>query len=110
MLCEQIKKFGPEKRRVLMINNSILESHKFPKLWMKSNMIAMLKPGKDSLLHKSYIPISLLCHTSKLFERIIPNRLSPLTEEMIIDQRVGFRPKKMNRATSPLEKVHRRWF
>ena len=54
----------------------------------------ILKPGKDSTLPKSYRPISLLCHTYKLFERMILNRLNPLIETMIIDQQAGFRPGK----------------
>ena len=57
-------------------------------------MIAILKPGKDSTLPKSYRPISLLCHTYKLFERMILNRLNPPIETMIINQQAGFRPGK----------------
>ena len=95
MLCEQIKHFGEATLRwLLQIMNSILKTHKFPKLWRKSKVIAILKPGKDSTLPKSYRPISLLCHTNKLFERMILNRLNPLVETMIIDQQAGFRPGK----------------
>ena len=57
-------------------------------------MIAILKPGKDSTLPKSCRPISLLCHTYKLFKRMILNRLNPLIETMIIEQQAGFRPGK----------------
>ena len=60
MLCEQIKHFGEATLRWY-----ILKTHKFPKLWRKSKVIAILKPGKDSTLPKSYIPISLLCHIYK---------------------------------------------
>ena len=74
--------------------NSILQTQKFPKLWRKSKVIAILKPGKDSTLPKSYRPISLLCHTCKLFEPMIINRLNPLIETMILDQQAGFRPGK----------------
>ena len=95
MICEQINNFGPATLRwVLQMMNSISKSHKFPELWSKSKVIAILKLGKVYALPKSYRPISLLCHTFKLFERMILNRLSPLTEEMIIDQQVGFRPGK----------------
>ena len=87
MLCEQIKHFGEATLRwLLQMMNSILKTQKFPKLWRKSKVIAILKPGKDSTLPKSYRPISLLCHTYKLFERMILNRLNPLIETMIIDQ------------------------
>ena len=96
MLCEQIKHFGEATLRwLLQMMNSILKTQKFPKLWMKSKVIAILKPGKDSTLPKSYRPISLLCHTYKLFERMILNRLNPLIETMIIDQQAGFRPESL---------------
>ena len=72
MLCEQIKHFGEATlRRLLQMMNSILKTHKFSKLWRKSKVIAILKPGKDYTLPRSYRPISLLCHTYKLFERMI---------------------------------------
>ena len=46
MLCEQMKKFGPETIRCLLqIINSILRSHKCPKLWRKLKVIAILKIG-----------------------------------------------------------------
>ena len=91
MLCEQMKHFGEATLRwLLQMMNSILKTHKFPKLYRKSKVIAILKPGKDSTLPKSYRPISLLCHTYKLFL----NRLNPLIETMIIDQQAGFRPGK----------------
>ena len=89
MLCEQIKHFGEATlRSLLQMMNSILKTQKFPKLWRKSKVIAILKPGKYSTLPKSYRPISLL------FERMIINRLNPLIETMIIDQQAGFRPGK----------------
>ena len=74
--------------------NNILVSNKFPKLWRKSKVIAILKPGKDSSLHKSYRPISLLCHTYKLLERMILYRLNPITEHTIIKEQAGFRAGK----------------
>ena len=81
-------------RWLLQMMNSILKTQKLPKLWRKSKVIAILKPGKDSTLPKSYSPISMLCHTYKLFERMILNRLNPLIETMIIDQQAEFRPGK----------------
>ena len=86
MLCEQIKHFGEATLRwLLQMMNSILKTQKFPKLWRKSKVIAILKPGKDSTLPKSYRLISRLCHTYKLFERMILNRLNPLVETMLVD-------------------------
>ena len=56
--------------------------------------MAILKPGKDSSLPKSYRPISLLCHTYKLLERMILNRLNHITEHTIIKEQAGFRDGK----------------
>ena len=41
---------------------------------------------------KNYRPISLLCHTYKLYERLILNRVSPLVEQHLIKEQAGFRP------------------
>ena len=45
-------------------------------------------------LPKSYRPISLLCHTYKLYERLILHRVSPLFEQHLIKEQAGFRPGK----------------
>ena len=82
MLCDQSKDLGPKSMVWLKeMMNTILVSKKFPNLLRKSNVIAILKPGRDSSLHKSYRPISLLCHT--LLERMILNRLKPITEQFL---------------------------
>ena len=49
---------------------------------------------EDSALPKNYRPISLLCHTYKLYERLILNRVSPLLEQHLIKEQAGFRPGK----------------
>ena len=67
---------------------------KIPKIWLRSRVIALLKPGKDPALAKSYRPISLLSHSFKLMERLLLNRLSLFVEEHPIDQQAGFRPGK----------------
>ena len=54
-------------------------------------IIAILKPGKDSAIPKNYRPISLLCHTYKLYERMILNRLAPVVGQRLIKQQTGFR-------------------
>ena len=72
----------------------MLHRHKIPKIWRQSKIIAILKPGKDSAIPKNYRPISLLCHTYKLYERLILNRVSPLLEQHLIKEQAGFRPGK----------------
>ena len=61
---------------------------KIPRMWRQSGIIAILKPGKNCR------PISLLCHTYKLYERLILNRVLPLLEQHIINEQAGFRPGK----------------
>ena len=47
------------------------------KIWRQSKINAILKPGKDSSIPKNYRQISLLCHTYKLYERMLLNRIAP---------------------------------
>ena len=78
VLVEQLKNLGPKSHMWLlsMLNKCFIEN-KIPTLWRQSTIIAMLKPVKDSAIPKSYIPISLLCHTYTLYERMILNRIAP---------------------------------
>ena len=72
-----------------MLTNSIPT-----RIWRKSRVVALLKPCKDPASPKSYRPISLLCHTLKLFERLILNRVAPFVDEHLIPEQAGFRPGK----------------
>ena len=56
--------------------------------------IAILKADKDASLPKSYRPFLLLCHTYRLLERMILNRLPPITEHSIIKEQSRFRAGK----------------
>ena len=92
---EEIKNFGPEaKKWLLQLYNQCLATRKLPKIWKKAHVTALLKPGKDPSLPKSYRPISLLSHTYKLFERLILNRVAPVIDERLIPEQAGFRPGK----------------
>ena len=95
MLCDQNKHL--ELKSMVWIKemmNNILVSKKFSKLWRKSKVISKLKLGKESSVRKSYRPTSLLCHTYKLLERMILNRLNHITEPTIINEQAGFRAGK----------------
>ena len=89
MICEHLGTKAFVWLKELM--NNILLSKKFPNLWRMSKVIAILKPGKDSSLFKSFRPISLLCHTYKLFDWMILNRLNPIIEHISIREQAGFR-------------------
>ena len=56
--------------------------------------MALLKPGKDPSGAKSFRAISLLCHTYKLFERLILNRVAEHVDAKLIPEQAGFRPGK----------------
>ena len=76
-----------------MLNKCFMENN-IPTLWRQSKIIAILKPGKDSVIPKSYRPISLLCHTYKLYEIMILTRIAPTIEQHLIKEQAGFRPGK----------------
>ena len=56
--------------------------------------MALLKPGKDPSVAKSFRPISLFCHTYKLFERLILNRIAEHVDAKLIPEQAGCRPGK----------------
>ena len=56
--------------------------------------MALLKPGKDPSVAKSFRPISLLCHTFKLFERLILNRIAEHVDAKLIPEQAGRCPGK----------------
>ena len=61
LLVEQLKNFCPKSHRwQLTMLNKCFMGNKIPTLWIKSMIIAILKPGKDSAIPKSYRPIFLL--------------------------------------------------
>ena len=92
ILVEQLKHLGPKAHKWLltMLNICFMEN-KIPTIWRQSKIIAILKPGKDSSIPKNYRPISLLCHTYKLYERMILNRIAHTIEQHLIKEQAGFR-------------------
>ena len=93
--AEMILHFGKATRDWIlsMVNNSA-ESCAIPATWRKAKVVALLKPGKDPTLKKSYRPISLLSILYKMYERMILARIFPLVEEKLTPDQAGFRPGK----------------
>ena len=56
--------------------------------------VALLKLGKDTSIAKSFHPISLLCHTYMLFERLILNLIAEHVDAKFIPEQAEFRPEK----------------
>ena len=95
VMVEQLNNIGPKAHRwLLTMQNKCFMENKILTLWRQSKIIAILKPGKDSAIPKSYRPISLLYHTYKLYERMILNRIAPTIEQHLIKEQAGFRPDK----------------
>ena len=93
VLVEQLKNLGPKPHKWLLTMLYIcFTQNKIPTIWRKPKIIAILKPGKDSAMPRNYHPISLLCHTYKLYERSILNRIAPSIEIHLIKEQAGFRP------------------
>ena len=96
VLVEQLEHLGPKVHRSLhLMLNMCFTENKIPKVWRQCRIIAILKPGKEATIPKSYRPISLLCHTYyKLYERLILNRITATVESHLIKEQAGFRPGK----------------
>jgi hypothetical protein len=65
----------------------------FPAQWNVAQIILLLKPGKHPHDLTSYSPISLLPIVSKVFQKILLNRILPLvdTNSLIPAHQFGFR-------------------
>lgn len=75
------------------IFNRCLELGYFPSCWKAAKIVPILKPGKDPTSPSSYRPISLLSSLSKLFERLILDRLlnHVNSNDVIPPEQFGFR-------------------
>ena len=95
VLVDQINNIASISHKWLldMLNKCFIEN-KVPILWRQSKIIAILKPGKDSMIPKNYRPISLLCHTYKLYERLILNRIALIVEGHLFKEHAGFMPRR----------------
>ena len=66
------KNLGPKANGWLltMLNKCFMENQ-IPTLWRQSNIIVILKPGKDSAIRKRYRLIIVWCHKYKLRKNVI---------------------------------------
>ena len=79
----------------LIIANSCLQLHHFPKIWKEATVIALPKPGKDNYAHpKSYRPIGLLPVLGKILEKMIMARLRHHLHPRISANQYGFMPQR----------------
>lgn len=100
-----IKELPKKAIRVMtIIFNACLRLGVFPEQWKVAEIILIPKPGKNPEEVTSYRPISLLPVMSKLFEKILLQKLKPiLTEKKLIpDHQFGFRQEH-----GTVEQIHR---
>ena len=85
----------PFKAIIYLTNifNSCFRNAYFPADWKIANVLAFPKPGKDPLFPQNYRPISLLPTLSKIFEKIILNRILEFenTHKILVQEQFGFR-------------------
>jgi hypothetical protein len=63
------------------IYNAVLQTAYFPQTWKIAQIILIPKPGKPMEDLSSYRPISLLPIMSKVFEKLLLDRLLPIITE-----------------------------
>lgn len=69
--------------------NKVVRSKEVPKEWKIAHVYTLLKPGKHPDEANNFRPISLLCHSFKLFERLILKRITQTIETKLIKQHIG---------------------
>ena len=69
-----------------------LSQHNLPSEWREHLIIPVFKSGDKSSV-KNYRPISLLCTTSKILEKLIYDKLIGFISSSISSSQFGFRPK-----------------
>ena len=106
LITGQILKNLPRKAivQITKITNAVFRLEYVPQLWKFAEVIMIPKSGKPLNEITSYRPISLLPVLSKLFEKLILRRITPIIEErkLIPNHQFGFRKKH-----STIDQVHR---
>ena len=77
----------------------------FPKQWKVAQILLFHKPGKNKNNISSYRPISLLNTFSKLFEKIIYNRLEPKLSDLGVLPAFQFGFRKHHSSTQQLLRI-----
>ena len=95
--AEEIKA-ACEDRGLKMMHSlckTIWETEVIPEDWKKAVIVPIFKK-KDKTDCNNYRGVSLLCHCSKIFTRILLQRMRNRTEEILSEEQAGFRA---NRST-----------
>ena len=73
-----------------LLYQKICDKREWPYAWAQSLIIKLPKKG-DLRQCNNYITISLISHPSNIMLNIILNRLNPISENILADEKAGFR-------------------
>lgn len=106
LITSEVLKQLPRKAILFLTNicNSILRTTIYPSQWKISVLMLFPKPNKPPNRPDSYRPISLLPLCSKVFEKLLLQRIAPIIEEsnVIPPYQFGFRSEH-----STIQQLHR---
>ena len=81
------------------ICNKIWLTGKLPTPWTQSSVITLPKKGNPQQ-RQNYRTISLISHPSEVMLKIILNRLKPQVENIIAEEKAGFRASRSTMSRS----------
>ena len=85
-----LKNLPALSKSLLIVFKAALSKCYFPSFWKISEVIPVFK-DEDRADVKQYRPISLLCNTSKVFEKVIFNELNDIVKTTLHNAQHGFR-------------------
>ena len=93
--CQRhLKNCEPELSNILAeLFNKCLKESCFPDCWKVSSVVPVFKNGEERSTAKNYCPVSLLSVVSKVFEKLVNNRIVDHLEkcDLFSDFQYGFR-------------------
>ena len=89
----ELLKYGGSEvtRQLTKLSNVILEEQRVPDDWKKAVIVPLFKNKGSRLDCGNYRGISLIPVPSKVFMRVLLNRIKPAIEERLREQQAGFR-------------------
>ena len=85
-----LKNLPALSKSLLIVFKAAVSKGYFPSFWKISEVIPVFR-DKDRADVKQYRPISLLCNTSKIFEKVIFNELYDIIQTTLHNAQLGFR-------------------
>ena len=77
-----LKNYGPERSYILVeLFKKCLKESCFPDCWKVSSVVPVLKNVGERSTAKSYCPVRLLSVVSKVFEKLVNNRIADQLEK-----------------------------